>query len=112
MFDPAVLDHRRDVGFRDEFDRQLLVVVERSRGDGARVLDPMGRWILDERSAFVSQLIYGTFGRYALSQLKKLSQVDPKDFHVIHEIPVPFDRAHGLDFDGPDIWCMFSTDPK
>jgi streptogramin lyase len=43
-------------------------------------------------------------------RLKKLSQMDPKDFHVMHQIPVPFDRAHGLDFDGPDIWCMFSTD--
>ena len=43
-------------------------------------------------------------------KLKKLSQVDPKSFRVLHQIPVPFDRAHGLDFDGPDIWCMFSTD--
>tara|TARA_R110002073_G_scaffold140253_13_gene291003 strand:+ start:9441 stop:10694 length:1254 start_codon:yes stop_codon:yes gene_type:complete len=35
---------------------------------------PMGQWILDIREAFVSSEIYGTFGRYALSQLKRLSQ--------------------------------------
>ena len=43
-------------------------------------------------------------------KLKKLSQVDPKTFQVIHQIPVPLDRAHGLDWDPPGIWCMFSTD--
>lgn len=41
---------------------------------GARPLDPMGRWLLDARDAFVSAEIYGSFGRYALSQLKRLSQ--------------------------------------
>jgi len=41
---------------------------------GARPLDVMGRWILEERDAFVSRLIYASFGRYALSQLKKLTQ--------------------------------------
>ncbi len=40
--------------------------------DGATVLDPMGEWILAERDAFVSAEIYGSFGRYALSQLKRL----------------------------------------
>jgi predicted nucleotidyltransferase len=39
-----------------------------------RALDPIGEWILAERSAFVSSQIYGSFGRYALSQLAKLSQ--------------------------------------
>jgi hypothetical protein len=39
---------------------------------GAR--DPIGQWILDARDAFVSAEIYGSFGRYALSQLKRLSQ--------------------------------------
>jgi hypothetical protein len=39
-----------------------------------RALDPIGEWILAERDAFVSVEIYGSFGRYALSQLKRLSQ--------------------------------------
>lgn len=42
--------------------------------ENARALDPIGQWILDARSAFVSAEIYGSFGRYALSQLKRLSQ--------------------------------------
>jgi hypothetical protein len=42
--------------------------------DTARPLDALGEWLLAERDAFVSQQIYGTFGRYALSQLKKLQQ--------------------------------------
>jgi hypothetical protein len=40
----------------------------------ARATDPMGEWILAERDAFVSAEIYGSFGRYALSQLKRLVQ--------------------------------------
>jgi hypothetical protein len=39
-----------------------------------RATDEMGEWILSARDAFVSAEIYGTFGRYALSQLKKLVQ--------------------------------------
>jgi hypothetical protein len=42
--------------------------------DGAEARDEMGQWIVDARDAFVSQQIYGTFGRYAVSQLKKLEQ--------------------------------------
>lgn len=38
------------------------------------VRDPMGQWLLDIRNALVSAEIYGSFGRYALSQLKKLRQ--------------------------------------
>lgn len=41
---------------------------------GATATDPMGEWILESREAFVSAEIYGTFGRYALSQLKRLRQ--------------------------------------
>lgn len=37
-------------------------------------LDPIGEWILAERDAFVSTEIYGTFGRYALGQLRRLEQ--------------------------------------
>ena len=40
---------------------------------GARALDPIGEWVLAEREAFVSIEIYGSFGRYALSQLKRVA---------------------------------------
>jgi len=40
----------------------------------------------------------------------KLSQVDPKDFRVIHQIPVHLERSHGLAWDPPGIWVMHSTD--
>lgn len=39
----------------------------------ARALDKLGEWLLAEREAFVSRAIFGSFGRYALSQLHKLS---------------------------------------
>ncbi len=38
-----------------------------------RALDEVGQWLLDARQAFVSKLLFGSFGRYALSQLEKLS---------------------------------------
>lgn len=41
---------------------------------GASPQDPIGEWILEGRGCFVSAQIYGSFGRYALSQLKKLEQ--------------------------------------
>ena len=40
---------------------------------GAAPSDPMGQWILEARDAFTSKLMFGSFGRYALSQLDKLS---------------------------------------
>jgi hypothetical protein len=40
----------------------------------ARACDPIGAWILEARDAFPSTEIYGSFGRYALSQLKRLEQ--------------------------------------
>lgn len=40
----------------------------------ARATDEVGQWLLDERDAFVSAEIYGSFGRYATSQLDKLAQ--------------------------------------
>jgi hypothetical protein len=40
----------------------------------AKPADPIGEWILAERDAFVSVEIYGTFGRYALGQLRRLEQ--------------------------------------
>jgi predicted nucleotidyltransferase len=42
--------------------------------ESATAADPIGQWLLDERDAFASAEIYGSFGRYALSQLKKLRQ--------------------------------------
>ncbi len=38
-----------------------------------RALDEVGAWLLEAREAFVSKLLFGSFGRYALSQLHKLS---------------------------------------
>lgn len=38
------------------------------------VKDPIGEWILAARDAFVSTEIYGSFGRYALGQLRRLEQ--------------------------------------
>ncbi len=38
----------------------------------ARPLDPIGEWLLQERDVFVSADLFGSFGRYAVSQLGKL----------------------------------------
>ncbi len=43
-------------------------------------------------------------------RIQKLSQIDPKDFRLIHQIPVHLGRAHGLAWDNGAIWCMHSTD--
>jgi streptogramin lyase len=43
-------------------------------------------------------------------QIRKLSQVNPKTFELIHQIPVHLDRAHGLAWDRGAIWCMHSSD--
>jgi hypothetical protein len=41
---------------------------------GVRAVDPIGDWLLAERAAFVSREIFGSFGRYAVSQLRKLTR--------------------------------------
>lgn len=41
---------------------------------GVTPLDPIGAWMLEARDAFASTEIYGTFGRYALGQLRRLEQ--------------------------------------
>lgn len=41
---------------------------------GAVARDPIGEWLLEARSCFVSVEIYGTFGRYALGQLRRMEQ--------------------------------------
>ena len=51
----------------------------------------------------------GTLWITSLS-LRKLSQVDPTDFRVIHQIPLHLDRAHGLAWDPPGIWCVHTSD--
>jgi RNA repair pathway DNA polymerase beta family len=40
----------------------------------AKPRDVIGEWLLADRDAFVSIEIYGTFGRYALGQLRRLEQ--------------------------------------
>lgn len=42
--------------------------------ESARPRDPIGAWILEAREAFVSIEIHGSFGRYALGQLRRLEQ--------------------------------------
>lgn len=42
--------------------------------DTARPVDPIGDWLLEVRDAFVSADLFGSFGRYAVSQLGKLSR--------------------------------------
>ncbi len=41
---------------------------------GARALDEIGAWLLAERDVFVSAEIHGSFGRYAIAQLRRLEQ--------------------------------------
>jgi len=43
-------------------------------------------------------------------KIQKLSQLDPKDGRLLHQIPVHLGRAHGLAWDRGSIWCMHSTD--
>ena len=40
----------------------------------ARATDVLGEWLLAEREAFVSKALFGSFGRYAMSQLDKLTR--------------------------------------
>jgi len=43
--------------------------------------------------------------------INALAEVDPKDnLRILHLIPVTLGRAHGLDFEGDAIWCLFSGD--
>lgn len=39
-----------------------------------RAVDEVGAWLLDERDAFVSQQLFGSFGKYALRQLDSLTK--------------------------------------
>lgn len=42
----------------------------------AQATDELGRWLLDEREAFVSKAIFGSFARYAVAQLQRLEQAE------------------------------------
>src|SRR5689334_6385390 len=46
--------------------------------------DDMGEWLIDIRDAFVSTEIYGSFGRYALSQLERLEHNQRLADHRAH----------------------------
>jgi hypothetical protein len=48
---------------------------------GARALDPLGEWLLQGRDAFVSRELFGSFGRYAVSQLRKLARAHNLALH-------------------------------
>ena len=37
-----------------------------------------------------------------------LSEVDPKDFRVLRQIPLRHGRAHGIDLAGGAVWCLFA----
>lgn len=39
-----------------------------------------------------------------------LTRVDPADFRILHVIPVPLPRAHGLVREGDGIWCVHTSD--
>jgi glutamine cyclotransferase len=41
---------------------------------------------------------------------KALKLIDPKDFCVLKTIEVPFERLHGLAWDGEGLWCAHTSD--
>ena len=41
---------------------------------------------------------------------KALKLVDPKDFRVIKSLQVPYERLHGLSWDGDGMWMAHTTD--
>ncbi len=65
---------------------------------GARARDAVGQWLLDERDAFVSVEIHGSFGRYALGQLRRLEQAQRLAEHRVVVLEwLRADEAPGLD---------------
>ncbi|MBM4437403.1 MAG: hypothetical protein FJ029_09245 [Actinobacteria bacterium] len=40
---------------------------------------------------------------------QSLTLVDPLDFRVVREIPVPHERAHGLAWEGDRLWCAHTN---
>jgi streptogramin lyase len=41
---------------------------------------------------------------------RNITQINAADFRVLHVIPVPLGRAHGLVREGDSIWCVHTTD--
>lgn len=71
---------------------EMLFVPERER------LDPLADLLFDARQAFVSQRIYGSFGRYAVAQAKKLRQSLRLARHRADVLEwLRADRSQGLD---------------
>ena len=42
--------------------------------------------------------------------ISALAEMDPRDFRILHLIPVHGSRPHGLDWDNGALWCMFAAD--
>lgn len=40
--------------------------------------------------------------------LNALSEIDPKNFQILRQIPLRHGRAHGLDVAGGAVWCLFA----
>ncbi len=55
-------------------DPNTLEMLFAAGAEPGAVRDPLGAALIDAREAFVSVEIYGSFGRYALSQLERLEQ--------------------------------------
>ncbi|MBL8953752.1 MAG: nucleotidyltransferase domain-containing protein [Myxococcaceae bacterium] len=62
-----------------------------------RATDELGTWLLEARDTFVSRAIFGSFGRYALSQLNKLEQAQRLSEH--RDVVLDWLRAEALTFD-------------
>ena len=62
--------------------------------------------------------IHGVTWNYATNTLwvvalgiNALVELDVKDnFRIVREIPVHLGRAHGIDFHGDGVWCLFGND--
>jgi len=57
-------------GLRADPNTLEMLFAAAAQPEGVR--DPIGRWLVEARDAFVSLEIHGSFGRYALSQLSRL----------------------------------------
>jgi hypothetical protein len=63
--------------------------------------------------------IHGVTWNYATNTLwvaalgiNALAELDVKDnFRIVREVPVHLGRAHGIDFQGDAVWCLFGNDP-
>ncbi len=72
----------------------------------------VGRFPVPGGTSSVHGVLYTPEGKLwiATLHLQKLTEVDPKDFRVLRQIPVKYGRAHGMAWDPPGIWCVFTDD--